>query len=243
MKAAFHAGAAGLLAQQAAMDNIGNNIANVNTYGYKAENVGFESLLAHEMYVNLDDKPLTGVGVRAVGLGLNTQQGSFHNTGNTLDFAIQGEGWFAVDNNGTREYTRSGAFQIGLVNNVPYLTDAFGCFVLDGAGSRIQIPQGEGSSVDLTGIADRVGVFVVERSSAMQPTAENRYRVNDATGTVRAAVEGDDYTLRQGAVEFSNVKMEDEMTNMIMAQRAFQMSARVVQTSDELEQEVNTLRM
>ena len=83
----------------------------------------------------------------------------------------------------------------------------------------------------------------MERSSAMQPTAENRYRVNDATGTVRAAVEGDDYTLRQGAVEFSNVKMEDEMTNMIMAQRAFQMSARVVQTSDELEQEVNTLRM
>ena len=55
-----------------------------------------------------------------------------------------------MDNNGTREYTRSGAFQIGLVNNVPYLTDAFGCFVLDGAGNRIQIPQGEGSSVDLT---------------------------------------------------------------------------------------------
>ena len=59
---------------------------------------------------------------------------------------------------------------------------------------------------------------------------------------MRAAVSGDDYTLRQGALEFSNVKMEDEMTNMIMAQRAFQMSARVVQTSDEIEQEVNNLR-
>lgn len=242
MKAAFYAGRSGLLAQQAAMDNIGNNIANVNTYGYKSESVGFESLLAHEMYVNLEDKPLTGVGARAVGLGLNTQQGSFQTTGDSLDFAIQGDGWFAVDNNGTREYTRNGAFQVGLVNNVPYLTDAAGAFVLDTAGNRIQIPQGEGANLDLTGIADRIGVFVVDRASAMEPSAQNRYRSNDATGAVRAAVSGDDYTLRQGALEFSNVKMEDEMTNMIMAQRAFQMSARVVQTSDEIEQEVNNLR-
>lgn len=241
MKAGFYAGAAGLLAQQAAMDNIGNNLANVNTAGYKSEEVGFQDLLYNHMYVNADQQPLTGHGVRAVSLGVDFSQGNLNSTGMPLDFAIQGEGMFALDHNGAREYTRDGAFTVGLVNGVPYLTDVRGAFVLDGAGNRIQIPRDADGNLVTEGLADRLGVYTVDRSDALTPLSQNTYAVNANTGAARPA-DPDGYTLRQGALELSNVEMEDEMTRMILAQRAFQLSARVVQTEDEIEQNVNSLR-
>ena len=241
MKAGFYAGAAGLLAQQAAMDNIGNNLANVNTAGYKSQEVGFQDLLYNHMYVNTDQQPLKGSGVRAVDLGVDFSQGMFNSTGFAFDFAIEGEGMFALDHNGTREYTRAGVFDVGLVDGVPYLTDVRGAFVLDRAGNRIQIPRDENGNMVTGGLADLIGVYTVDRTSAMTPLSQNAYGVNESTGAARLADE-DGYVLRQGVLELSNVSMEDEMTRMIMAQRAFQLSARVVQTEDEIEQNVNSLR-
>lgn len=241
MKAGFYAGAAGLMAQQAAMDNIGNNLANVNTAGYKSQDVGFQDLLYNHMYVNTDQQPLTGHGVRAVSLGVDFTQGNLSNTGFTFDFAIEGDGMFALDHNGAREYTRDGAFDVGMVNGVPYLTDVRGAFVLDRAGNRIQIPQDENGNLVTGGLADQIGVYLVDRTSALTPLSQNTYAANDATGPARVAQAGT-YTLRQGVLEQSNVDMEDQMTRMIMAQRAFQLSARVVQTEDEIEQNVNSLR-
>lgn len=242
MKSAFYAGASGLLAHQRAMDTIGHNLANVNTNGYKAEKSGFENLMYRYMYANTPTDPLTGSGVRQIDLGLDTTSGSLLMTNFSLDFAVEGNGWFAVDNNGEREYTRNGMFDIGLVNGVPYLTDATGAFVLDQQGTRIQVPVNENKMPVLDGIKDRIGVFVMDRPGMMSAVAGNRYRLNENTGEARAAVYGTDYTIRQGSLEQSNVQMSDEMTRMIMAQRGFQVSARVVQTADELEQNVNSLR-
>lgn len=242
MKSAFYSGASGLMAYQQALDNIGHNLANVNTTGYKAQKVGFESLMHRYMYVNSPEKPLTGSGVKQIDLGLNTNAGSLNLTGYVLDFAIQGNGWFAVEKNGQREYTRNGMFDIGLVNGVPYLTDTQGAFVLDQQGNKIQFPVDKNGTPILDGVQQRVGVFQIQRAGMMTPVAENRYRANEYTGQVKPAVYGTDYTLKQGSIEQSNVQMDDEMTRMIMTQRAFQMSARVIQVSDELEQNVNGLR-
>lgn len=242
MKSAFYAGTAGLMAQQTALDYVGNNLANVNTIGYKQQRVGFEDLMYRYMYVNAENDPLTGSGVKAIDLGVDHTQGMMQNTNIMLDFAIQGDGMFALEQDGQRFYTRNGSFSIGLANGQAYLTDASGAFVLDSQLNRIQLQLDENGIPNMEGLADRVGVFVVQRPSLMTPLSANRYATNDQTGAVRVGVANNDYILKQGMLEGSNVKMEDEMTRMIMAQRAFQLSARVVQTADEIEQNVNTLR-
>ncbi len=242
MKAAFYAGAAGLMAQQSAMDNIGNNLANVNTSGYKAQKVGFQDLLYRNMYVNVEDTPLTGSGTRVVDLGINYTQGTPVQTGIGTDFAIQGDGFFAVQGDDQVYYTRNGSFNIGLVNGVAYLTDMEGQYVLNAAGGRIQLPVDENGMPQTEGIIDQIGVFVVQNPAEMTPVSNNCYAANEQSGTVRVGIVNTDYILRQGALENSNVSMEDEMVQMILAQRAFQLNARVVQTADEIEQNVNNLR-
>ena len=242
MKSAFYAGAAGLMAQQTAMDNIGNNLANVNTTGYKKQRVGFEDLMYRYMYVNSEDTPLTGSGVRAIDLGIDHTQGISQTTNFMLDFAIQGDGMFAIQQDGKISYTRNGSFSIGLADGQAYLTDANGGFVLDAAQNRIQLTLDENGIPNTDGLIDRVGVFVIERPGAMTPLSSSRYATNEQTGFTRVGVVNEDYMLKQGMLENANVNMEDEMTRMIMAQRAFQLSARVVQTADEIEQNVNNLR-
>lgn len=242
MKSAFYAGTTGLLAQQTALDNIGNNLANVNTNGYKNQRVGFQDLMYRYMYVNTEDTPLTGSGVKTVDLGIDNTQGTLRNTGVFWDFAIQGDGMFAVEADGKRYYTRDGAFTIGLADGTAYLTDVNGGFVLDAGGNRIQIPLDENNRPTAEGLTDKIGVFVIERPSVMTPASSNRYLENEQSGAVRVGIAHQDYTLMQGALEGSNVSMQDEMTRMIMAQRAFQVSAKVVQTADEIEQNVNNLR-
>ena len=243
MKAAFYSGAAGLMAQQTALDNIGHNLANINNAGYKNQRIGFESLMYRTMYLNSEDAPLTGTGVRAIDLGIDHTQGNFQQTNVFLDFAIQGNGMFAIESEGKRSYTRNGSFSMGLAENgTAYLTDIAGGFVLDAAGNRIQLPVDVNGMPVTEGLADRIGVFVIQRPSVMTALAGNRYATNEQTGAVRVGINHQDYTLKQGVLEQANVHMEDEMTRMIMAQRAFQLSARVVQTADEIEQNVNTLR-
>ncbi|MEG2931636.1 MAG: flagellar hook-basal body complex protein, partial [Ruthenibacterium sp.] len=95
MKAAFYAGSAGLIAQQRALDIIGNNIANVNTNGYQSQAVGFQQLLNAELYANTPSNPTSGYGVRADTAGLRNSS-TFRQTGFMLDFAIAGDGFFAV---------------------------------------------------------------------------------------------------------------------------------------------------
>lgn len=242
MKAGFYSGASGLQAQQKRLDNIGNNLANVNTAGYKAEKTGFQNLVYTYMDVNTNTNPLAGHGVRLTDLGTDQSQGTLKSTGGLLDFAIQGNGMFAVQINGNRQYTRNGTFDVGLANGVPYLTTTNGAFVLDNAGNPIQIPQTEDGNLDVSGLVDRIGVYCFDRPGKMNPVSGTAYQPTQASGAARLAVRGQDYTIMQGAVEQSNVQMQDEMTDMIMAQRAFQISARVVQTEDEIEQNVNSLR-
>ncbi len=243
MKSAFYSGAAGLMAQQTALDNIGHNLANINNTGYKNQRIGFENLMYRKMYVNGENAPLVGSGVRAIDLGLDLTQGTFQQTNIDLDFAIQGDGMFSIEMDGKRSYTRNGSFSVGLgENGAAYLTDVAGGFVLDAAGNRIQLQLDKDGLPTTEGLEDRIGVFVIQRPGVMTALAGNRYATNEQTGGVRVGVNHQDYSLKKGVLENANVHMEDEMTRMIMAQRAFQISARVVQTADEIEQNVNTLR-
>lgn len=241
MKAAFYSGANGLRAQQTAMDVIGHNLANSNTQGYQPKSVSFQQLLSKEMYTNQQDSPLVGSGVRAVDAGMQLGKGTPKQTGVPLDFSIIGEGFFAVKNNNQTEYTRNGAFGITMDGKKPYLTTADGGFVLDERGKRISIPRLEDDTYDYQKVQESIGLYTFAQSSALNSVSNNRFAPTVGSGEA-LRIKGDEKKILRGFLENSGVAMHDEMTNLITAQRAFQISARVIQTADENEQTINNLR-
>ena len=136
MSRTLFTGAAGLAANQYYINNIGANIANINTTGYKPVVTSFSDLLYSKMYVKSADV-LSGQGSRASYGGINPSQSSLVPTGESLDLAINGDGWFAVDTKNGVRYTRSGAFTISAEGNTSYLVDENGNYVLDKNGNHI----------------------------------------------------------------------------------------------------------
>ncbi|MEA4892922.1 MAG: flagellar hook-basal body protein [Peptococcaceae bacterium] len=242
MKTAFYSGASGLTAQQNAMDTIGNNLANINTDGYKKQGVSFDSLLYREMYANAPGNPLNGSGVKAVSAGIDFGQGLIRETGGELDFAIMGEGLFAVNNNDQVQYTRDGNFSISRKGNYGYLVAADGAFVLDSRKNKIRLKVDSSTGqFDLSEATDKVGVFRFDNPGRLEPASGNRYAPTPESGEA-VRLKAKEYTIRSGCLEGSGTNLTDEMANLIAAQRAYQLSARVVQTADENEQVINNLR-
>ena len=167
MKAAFYSGASGLMAQQAAMDAIGNNVANLSTNGYKEERISFRSLLYQQMYANTETDPLTGYGVRPVSLGLDFTEGDLRQTNYPLDYAIAGSGLFAVQQGGKVQYTRDGAFTISMENGVPYLATADGAYVLDQGLQKIQVTYTAKDVVDTEAIRQKLGLFTFRNPAGL----------------------------------------------------------------------------
>ena len=242
MKTAFHAGVSGLMAYQQMMDTIGNNIANVNTAGYKRQSTSFDDLIYVHMNTKSAPALLKGVGTRAAYTQLHADQGAFLNTGNKLDFAINGDGFFQVDNEGQREFTRNGAFAIGLRSRRAYLTTADGAYVLDTRGRRIELKEDGGTGqYDLEALAEQIGVFRFTDPHALEPLSATRYLETEESG--KAARDSRNVCdLAAGYLEQSGTNLSDEMAAMIRAQRAYQVSARVVTTADQIEEIVNSLR-
>lgn len=239
MKAAFYTGAAGLRAQQAALDNIGNNIANVNTNGYKKTGASFSDLLYTRMDVNAPTAPEVGHGIKAVSTGLYTGQGDPIPTGSPLDFAIVGEGFFKLEDG---NYTRDGSFTASVEGARSYLVTAAGQHVMDRYGQRIRLERdSETGQFDSDAIADRIAVYQFRNPQGLEPVSGNRYRETALSGAAQRG-DTDYYTLMPQYLEQSNVEISDEVSELIAVQRSFQLSARVVQTADEIEQTVNNLR-
>ena len=241
MRTAFYAGASGLVAYQESMNVIGNNIANCNTVGYKAQKTSFSQLLSTQMG-KASNPLLVGNGVRTVSAGLDTSAADIMDTQGSLDLAIAGNGWFCVERNGQKEYTRDGAFSISLSGNTAYLIDQSGAFVLDASGARVSSTiDTKTNSIDVDSMLDKIGVFTFTNPEELTPSSSNSYLPNAYTGTATVAPK-DKYELLKGYLEQSSVSLADEMAALITAQRGYQLSARVVQTADEVEQAINSLR-
>jgi len=242
MKAAFYSGASGLIAYQESMDTIGNNIANVNTNGYKAQATSFRDLLYTDMYANTETNPLTGHGVRAVTSGITVGQAALANTGRDLDFAITGDGWFAAEKDGQVQYTRNGSFSIGLEGTTATLVASDGAYVLDNQGQRIYC---DSSSIQedfsAPALCERLGVYTFYNQEGLEPVSSASYTPTAVSGAAMAAADGADRVI-SGFLEQSGVVLTDEICKMISAQRAYQVSARLIQVADENEQTINGLR-
>lgn len=239
MNIAFYNGASGLVAHQSALDQVANNIANVNTVGYKPTRPEFDDLLYTQMYTN-EEKPMHGHGVRLGSADLIYGQGPVQQTYRALDFALVSDGFFAVEEpDGERVYTRNGAFDVSIESKNAYLVDDQGRYVLDSRGSRITLEKLSGDTYDYSGLTDTIGVFVFDNPYGLESINNTSFRESENSGAARIAQE---YQIRTQALENSGVHLADEMTNLIVTQRAYQLSARVVQTSDEMEEIVNNLR-
>ncbi|MDD3429077.1 MAG: flagellar hook-basal body protein [Oscillospiraceae bacterium] len=255
MSIAFYTGVAGMQAFQEQLNVTSNNIANVNTYGYKTQRVSFRDLMYTKMntHKNYDDTgtedgaeksyDMVGHGVRVGSVDMLYQQSGFNTTLQTLDFAIDGSGLFAVDNNGTTEYTRNGAFDISIEGKKAYLVTDDGAYVLDGKGKHIELTMDANGMPQVDGLMDKLGMYSFKNPYGLVPTDGGRFLETTVSGQAVAAKAGDkDNTILQGVLETSSVDLGTEMVNVIQAQRSFQMNSKIVTTADEIDQMINNLR-
>lgn len=244
MNIAFYNGASGLSAYQSDMDRISHNIANVNTTGYKPSRSVFSDLLYSQMAVNTSEDFLMGHGTKVASNDLIFTQGAVIPTNNEMDFGIIGSGFFAVeDAEGNREYTRNGAFNINVEDGNLVTND--GMYVLDNEGEilELNIDQHSGTYI-LDDIQHRLGVFQFLNPYGLMQAEGGRYLETEKSGE---AIEPDygleqSYSIIKSALENSAVDLSQEMVNVITSQKAYQFSARIVQTADQLEEIVNNLR-
>lgn len=245
MSIAFYTGASGMRAFQSKLDVTAHNIANVQTNGYKARRAAFDDLIRSRIDTNVAGEHLVGHGVKQEYIDQIMSQSSLDQTGYALDFAISGEGFFAVDYRGQTMYTRNGAFDLSVEGNVATLVTNDGGYVLDRNGNRITLPYVNGS-VETEGLADRLGVYNFANPFGLTPQNNARYTVSGNSGAPQLMTVGtagqEDFEVIQFALENSGVDLTKEIISVINAQRAYQMNARVVQTADELANLVNNLR-
>ena len=236
MNFSFYSGAVGASAMQSRLDVISNNIANINTVGFKSRNGIFADLVYNNMNGQAGQGNLLyGAGSRLSKDDTNFAQGSFETTGYDLDFAIEGEGFFALYDPALEEtsYTRDGGFQLSRqADGTFYLTDDNGRWVLDQYGEPIVVNGSQESYP--------IGVYIFAQKNGLVNLGDNRFQPSAKNGEP-TAVSGEGI-LVQGALESSNVDLGREMARIIDTQRIYQLSLRMVQTSDEIENTINSLR-
>jgi flagellar basal-body rod protein FlgG len=231
----FYAAKSGAKAFQTSLDITANNIANANTQGYKAQSASFTDLV----YTNSQGLDvLTGNGVRVAGTSIVTEQAGMQQGGGGFDVAVNGEGFIAVQNGqGQQVYTRAGNFNLSVEGNQLFLTMPGGEYALDQNCQRIQVQSA--NPEDVRAAFDRVALYTFPNPSALTPLGDGLYAQNAASGQAAADAAS---SLTESASEVSNVDLTAEITRMMIAQRGMQMNLRMLQTADELEQNVNTLR-
>lgn len=245
---AFYNGASGMRAFQSKLDVVSHNIANVQTNGYKPRRAAFDELLYTRINTNVEGNHLVGHGVKQEFVDSIMGQAGLDNTMQALDFAIVGDGFFEVEYRGERQYTRNGAFALSMEGNVPTLVTNDGAYVLDRAGNRITIPVGADGTFSTEGLRERLGLFTFPNQWGLIPQDNARFVISDNSGEPVAAqlnapaANQNPVDIIQGALEFSGVDLGNEMINVIFAQRAFQMNSRVLQTADQIAEELNRLR-
>ncbi|CUH95505.1 Flagellar basal-body rod protein FlgG [Propionispora sp. 2/2-37] len=259
MRALWTAGT-GMIAQQTNIDNISNNLANVSTTGFKKSRIDFQDLMYQTVRqagatsgadTQLPTGLQVGLGVREAAIQKVYTTGNLQSTGNDLDMALRGDGFFQITMpDGTLAYTRDGSFkkdnQGRLVTSEGYLVEP-----------QITIPEG---STDLAVAADgtvtvtnadgdiedlgqlEIAQFI--NAAGLESIGGNLLKETEASGDPVVVVPGEEGsgTILQKYVEMSNVQVVEEMVNMIVAQRAYEVNSKAVTTSDEMLETANNLK-
>ena len=261
----LYIGATGMQAQQMNVDTIANNLANVNTTAFKKGRISFTDLMVLESArlgtSSAGDTgtadPSTRLDMAGNGVGISSSAkvfdaGGVTQTGSAWDVAIQGDGFFRVTlADGSTAYTRGGTFKVWADGQ---LTTDTGLVLqpaisVPGHAGPLSIGADGMVTTTIAGQATPLQLGQLQLTRFPNPTrlqgqGDNLYVANDDAGTPVQGNPGVDGLgpLQQGALEGSNVKMVDEMVNLIVAQRAYEASSKIVQASDEMMQMINNLR-
>lgn len=228
---AYYTALNGAMGSQNYLDVLSNNMANVQTEGFKKSKPEFSDLL----YTNIrgvegaNTELKSGSGTKLNKVDVVFTQGTPVRTGVPTDFAIQGDGFFAIQFEEENLYTRGGSFEVSNIDDENYLTYQGG-FVLNKDEEPIIVENTD----DI-----EVGIFVFNNNGALEQAGNNLFRI---------ANEDVEYNLLEnskvmkGFIETSNVEVSEEMVKLIQIQRAFQLNSIVIKTADEIEQTINTLK-
>ena len=235
----------GLEAQQTRMSVTANNIANVNTTGFKRGRAVFEDLLYQNNGqagaqssedTQLNSGLMTGTGVRVVATEKLFSQGSLVQTGNSLDMAVEGRGFFQIlMPDGTLGYTRDGTFQVNANGDI---VTAKGYPLQPGIVSVSQPGNSVPTQVGTIQLADFIN------PAGLQPIGQNLFLESGSSGSPQTGNPGQSGigSLAQGVLETSNVNTVEELVNMIETQRAYEMNSKAISTAEQmLEYANNTL--
>lgn len=251
MRLSMNMNKTGIKAQQLALDAISNNIANTTTEGYKAKGVRFQTLLNNEVTeedVLLNDvNPQISAGARSEVAVTNFNTGTFRDGTSALNLAIAGEGFFGVENNtGDLYLTKDGSFTVDgtgrLVNGngdflvmdgtLPPLTGGNENLFVGNDGTLFIQENGESVAVG------RLNIYMPVNLEQLQPAGENYFI--DPTNNLMLL---DNTNIQSNRIEMSNVDLAEELTNMMVAQRAYSLNVKVAQSTDEMMSLINQLNI
>ena len=256
---ALYTAASGMNAQQANIDNVANNLANVNTTGFKKSRVEFEDLVYQQMRApgsatsTESEAPVgleSGLGARAVATARNFSTGNLRSTAGPLDLAIEGSGFLQVAMpGGLTGYTRAGALHLSgqgqIVTAEGYPIQP--AITIPSNAVSISISKDGIVSASVSdGPPQQLGTIELanfQNPGGLEARGGNMFVATTASGDALTGVPGADGmgTLQQGFLEDSNVSVVEEMVNMILGQRAYEASSRVIRAADEMLQQVNQL--
>lgn len=227
---AYYTATNGAMSSQNYLDVISNNMANIQTEGFKKSKPEFSDLL----YTNIrgaegeNTELKSGSGAKVNKIDVIFTQGAPIRTGVPTDFAIQGEGFFQIQFEEENLFTRGGSFEVSTIDDEKYLTYQGG-YVLNNEEEPIIIENTDDINV---------GVFVFNNNSSLDQAGNNLFRASeDAEYNLL-----ENSRVMKGFIESSNVEISDEMVKLIQIQKLFQLNSSVIKTADEIEQTINTLR-
>lgn len=251
----------GLKNHQTKMDVIANNIANVNTTAFKSSRVSFQDIYSQTIKpASEGTATLGGTNPQQIGLGVSIAaidtsflQSAMDTTGETLDLALEGDGFFVVSDDSGTYYTRAGNFTLDSNGNI---VTQNGLTVQDDGGININTAGYTEIEIDaygkVTGLdssGDRqdialLGIATFSNNKGLVKVGGNLYQesLNSGTANVESAEDNGHVKVRSGSLEMSNVDLASEFTDMIITQRGFQANSRVITTSDTLLEELVNLK-
>ena len=252
--------ASGMSAQKTNMDIIANNLANVNTSGFKKSRADFEDLLYQNLKSPGAETAAGGQVPTGIQIGMGTKtlsaqkiftEGDIVQTGNQLDVAILGNGFFKVLSNGEEVYTRAGSFKLDSEGyictgqgdrlqpeiSIPDNTTSLSI----GPGGLIEALEADGSTQTVTG---QITIFNFVNPAGLKSLGGNYYTTTNASGAPTEGNPGVDGlgSLAQNSLEMSNVDVVEEMVNMIAGQRAYEISSKSIKSADEMMQMANNIK-
>jgi flagellar basal-body rod protein FlgG len=253
--------AVGMSSQALNMDIIANNLANVNTTGFKRSRADFQDLFYQNLRIagaassagtEIPTANQIGLGTKVSAVAKLFAQGDYQQTGNELDLALDGRGFFQITTpDGEIAYTRAGAFKLdgdgNIVNSDGYLLQP----QITVPENAVQVTVGPDGTITVMNAGEttpsEIGNIETARfanPAGLTATGKNLFLESETSGSPTTGTPGEDGlgTINQGFLEMSNVNIVEEMVHMILAQRAYEINGKAIQTSDEMLQTANNIK-